>query len=56
MSNILNKVTGNTLILEILEQLKNQQISTSNAFEKIRQILKINLEYFGAKKNCHNSC
>lgn len=55
MSNIVNEVLGDDLILIILEEFKIEKISVREAFERIREILKINLELYSAKKNVHNA-
>lgn len=43
------------LVVITLEELKYEIILVREAFEKIREILEINLELFSAKKNVHNA-
>lgn len=58
MPNILinlDRITGETQILDAIEKLSFKTISDREAFEKISEVFKINLEYFSIKKNIHNA-
>lgn len=50
MINNINDILGDDLVMITLEELKLKTISVKKAFEKIREIIKINLELFEVKK------
>ena len=54
MLDNLSQISGDDLILAIIEDLKYEKISVQKAFEKIREVLQINLELLSATKNIHN--
>lgn len=55
MFDTISQIIGDDLVLIILKDLKSRKISTQEAFEKICEILQINLELFSATKNVHNA-
>lgn len=55
MFDISNEIIEVPKILQTIEKLKNEQILIEDAFKDIYQVLKVNLEYFSAKKNIRNA-
>ena len=54
-SNILEKISDEDKISQAIEELSNYEIETAEAFCKICQIIKSNLEYLSVTPNIHNA-